>query len=133
VKQGVMTMVFHPYGWSTPQQFVELIDHATSKYGKKVKFLTFREAHDRLNEKPRKWLASSRKRWGRTGIRLLDLNHDGYLDVVLTAEHQARIWNSRKRAWTTAEYPINLKTAEALVTEGGHRYLRDINKDGQPS
>src|SRR5258706_10490869 len=39
IKQGVMTMVFHPYGWSSPEQWVELIDYAQAKYGKKVKFL----------------------------------------------------------------------------------------------
>jgi putative membrane-bound dehydrogenase-like protein len=50
VKQGVFTMVFHPYGWSTPQQHVDFIDYAVKKYGKKVKFLTFREALERLNK-----------------------------------------------------------------------------------
>jgi putative membrane-bound dehydrogenase-like protein len=48
VKQGVFTMVFHPYGWSTPEQIMDLIDHAVAKHGKKVKFLTFREALSRL-------------------------------------------------------------------------------------
>ena len=31
-------------------QIVELIDHAVEKHGKKVKFLTFREAQERLNK-----------------------------------------------------------------------------------
>ena len=39
IKQGVMNLVFHPHGWIKPEQVVELIDHAETKHGKKVKFL----------------------------------------------------------------------------------------------
>jgi hypothetical protein len=42
--QGVFTSVFHPHGWSAPEQWVEFIDYAERTYGKRVKFLTFREA-----------------------------------------------------------------------------------------
>src|SRR5262249_40498874 len=31
-------------------QIIDLIDHAVTKHGKKVKFLTFREAQERLNK-----------------------------------------------------------------------------------
>ena len=48
-KQGVFNLVFHPHGWIKPEQVVELIDHAVAKHGKKVKFLNFREAAERLN------------------------------------------------------------------------------------
>ena len=48
-KQGVFNLVFHPHGWITAEQVVELIDHAVQKHGNKVKFLTFREAAARLN------------------------------------------------------------------------------------
>ncbi|APZ91951.1 neutral/alkaline non-lysosomal ceramidase N-terminal domain-containing protein [Fuerstiella marisgermanici] len=49
-KQGVFNLVFHPHGWITAEQVVELIDHAVQKHGKKLKFLTFREAAERLNQ-----------------------------------------------------------------------------------
>ena len=49
-KQGVFNLVFHPHGWITSEQVVELIDHAVDKHGSKVKFLSFREAADRLNK-----------------------------------------------------------------------------------
>ena len=52
-KQGVFNLVFHPHGWIKPEQVVELIDHAVAKHGRKVKFLNFREAHERLNKNPR--------------------------------------------------------------------------------
>jgi putative membrane-bound dehydrogenase-like protein len=50
IKKGVFCLVFHPHGWVKSEQIVELIDHAVAKHGKKVKFLTFREALERLNE-----------------------------------------------------------------------------------
>src|SRR5439155_12433916 len=48
VKKGVFCLVFHPHGWIRNDQVVELIDHAVKKHGTNVKFLTFKEAHDRL-------------------------------------------------------------------------------------
>src|SRR5262249_28087661 len=50
IKKGVFCLVFHPHGWSKPEQIIDLIDHAVTKHGKKVKFLTFREAQERLNK-----------------------------------------------------------------------------------
>ena len=50
LKQGVFNLVFHPHGWIKSEQVVELIDHAVKKHGKKVKFLNFREAQERLNK-----------------------------------------------------------------------------------
>ena len=50
LKQGVFNLVFHPHGWIKNEQVVELIDHAVKKHGKKVKFLNFREAQERLNK-----------------------------------------------------------------------------------
>src|SRR5262249_23483205 len=49
IKRGVFNLVFHPHGWIKPEQVVELIDHAKARHGGKVKFLTFREAKDRLD------------------------------------------------------------------------------------
>jgi hypothetical protein len=49
LKQGTMTMIFHPYGWIRSKQMVELIDYAVQKYANKVKFLTFREAQERAS------------------------------------------------------------------------------------
>src|SRR5262249_13973991 len=50
IKQGVFCLVFHPHGWIKSDQIVDLIDYAAIKYGKKVKFLTFRDAQERLNK-----------------------------------------------------------------------------------
>ena len=48
-KRGCFSLVFHPHGWIQPEQIVELIDHAVTVHGPKVKFLNFRETADRLN------------------------------------------------------------------------------------
>ena len=48
LKQGAMNFIFHPHGWIRPDQMVEFVDYAVTKYGKKVKFLNFREADERL-------------------------------------------------------------------------------------
>src|SRR5262249_20950230 len=49
-KQGTFNLVFHPHGWIRNEQIVDFIDYAATKYGKKVKFLTFREAEERLTK-----------------------------------------------------------------------------------
>ena len=48
IKQGVFSLCFHPHGWITNEQVVELIDYAHATHGGKVKFLNFREVEERL-------------------------------------------------------------------------------------
>jgi putative membrane-bound dehydrogenase-like protein len=113
IKQGVFTMVFHPYGWSTPEQHVELIDYAVAKYGKKVKFLTFREALERLNKN---LLGGQPLRGAGLGgdneVRVLDVDNDGYMDVVIgnRDEVQTRLWSQRSQSWrvVTGRKGLNL-------------------------
>ncbi len=63
IKQGVFCLVFHPHDWIRPEQVNEFIDHAVARHGKKVKFLTFREAEERLNEeRARRPIAAQRDR-----------------------------------------------------------------------
>jgi hypothetical protein len=131
LKRGVMTMVFHPYGWSNPRQFVELIDYASAKYGKRVKFLNFREAHERLTRNLGSGVPLRDPNGGDNGVRLIDLDHDGYLDVVLAATHKARVWNAGTQTWADAEYPAYLREAESQVTGDARGFLRDLDKDRQ--
>jgi hypothetical protein len=98
IKQGTFTMIFHPHGWIRNDQLVELIDYAVSKYGKRIKFLDFREAQERLDKN----LLSGqplRSANGRdNGVRVADLNNDGYLDVVIGNEQvrKTRVWNPKE-------------------------------------
>jgi putative membrane-bound dehydrogenase-like protein len=114
LKQGVMPVVFHPHGWSSPQQFVEFIDYAVGKHGKKVKFLTFREAQERLDQH---LLAGYPLRAGNgrdNGVRLLDADNDGYMDVIIghnvtgrggRGGTRTRLWQPDGRRWQETSFP----------------------------
>src|SRR6185295_15959351 len=86
LKRGVFTLVFHPHGWIASRQIVELIDYAQNKYGKRVKFLNFKEAQARLNKNLLSGQPIRASDGGPNGVRLLDLNNDGFMDVVIGNE-----------------------------------------------
>ncbi|HEY2589881.1 MAG TPA: PVC-type heme-binding CxxCH protein [Tepidisphaeraceae bacterium] len=132
LKQGTMTLVFHPYGWSSPQQHVDLINYAQSKYGKRVKFLNFREALERL-EKNVLGGQSLRTADGKdNGVRLLDLNHDGYMDVVIGNHkvRQTRIWSADKKQWIVTDFPTPIVNEDG--SDAGMRF-GIVSSDGRPS
>ncbi len=80
-KKGVYTLVFHPHGWIENGQVVELIEHAAESYGNRIKFLSFLDGHTRLNTNV---LGIATEDVDRFSIspRLLDINNDGYMDVL---------------------------------------------------
>lgn len=111
VKQGVFNLVFHPHNWIKAEQVVELIDHAIKTHGKKVKFLTFREAKERLD---RNLLGGQPLRGadgGDNGVRILDLDNDQCMDVIVSNGHKAesRLWDPPAGAWKVVPFPIRLK------------------------
>ncbi len=106
-KQGVFTAVFHPHGWSAPEQWIEFIDYAQEKYGKRVKFLTFPEALARL-EKHALTDHPLRAANGKDhGVRLLDVDNDGYMDVVIAAPDKelTRVWRPKENGWAESPTP----------------------------
>lgn len=107
IKKGVFTFVFHPYGWIRNDQVVELIDYANKKYGKRVKFLNFKECADRLAKNA---LASNPLRNAKgddNGVRVLDVNHDGFLDCVIGNERTkvTRVWSPKLNKWKEFGFP----------------------------
>ncbi|MEX2175575.1 MAG: PVC-type heme-binding CxxCH protein [Pirellulaceae bacterium] len=127
VKQGVFNLVFHPHGWIRNDQIVELIDHAVTKHGKKVKFLTFKECAERLNKN----LLLEQPIRNQTGAQqftfLRDSNKDGLLDVHLNRGRSLlRTWNRSTNSW---EPPKDNPVSEPGIDEPKHR-LRDIDGDG---
>lgn len=120
VKQGVFDLVFHPHGWIRAEQVNELIDHAVKQYGRRVKFLTFREALERLNKNllasqplrdDYQHVDTSRPESGFDhGVRLLDLNDDGFMDVVIGNQrrYETRVWMPAEHRWATTTFPLRL-------------------------
>jgi putative membrane-bound dehydrogenase-like protein len=121
LKQGVFSMIFHPHGWIRNDQLVQLIDYANAKYGKRIKFLTFREAQERLNQNLLHGEPLRAANGHDNGVRLIDLNHDGFLDVVIgnSRLRTTRIWNPASRTWTETEFPT------ALVATVSEKESRD--------
>jgi hypothetical protein len=126
VKRGVINIVFHPHGWVRSDQMVEVIDHVVKKHGGRVKFLNFRECLERLNAN---LLAGQPLRAANgqdNGVRVLDLNGDGYLDVVIGNENlrRGRVWDPEKSGWHEAEFPeaIVATNGEGSLGEAGVRF-----------
>src|SRR5438445_6598962 len=105
-----MNLIFHPHGWILPQQIVELIDYAVQRYGKKVKFLTFREAQERLDKNLLHGEPLRATNGQDNGVRLLDINGDGYMDVLVANERrtQSWLWNPEPQMWTSNGFPVPL-------------------------
>src|SRR5438876_1622241 len=114
LKQGTFTFIFHPHGWIRPEQLVEFIDYAVEKHGKKVKFLNFREAQERLDKNLLLGHALRAADGKDNGVRLLDLNNDGYLDVVIGngKVRKTRRWNPDENHWVEADFPVALVGAD---------------------
>lgn len=122
VKQGVFNFVFHPYDWIRPEQVVGLIDYAVAKHGGKVKFLNFREVLERMTNHALAGQALRGIDGGDNGVRLLDLDDDGHLDVVIgNREKQlTRLWSPAEQAWRETPFPTQFVGGDsAAATEAG--------------
>ena len=90
-----------------------------TKHGGKVKFLNFREVLERLEKN---LLAGQSLRavpqGGDNGVRLLDLDQDHYLDVVIGNEQvqKTRVWSAKTNRWVDSEFPGKLIAREMPAT-----------------
>ena len=121
IKQGTFNLVFHPHGWIRSDQIVELIDHAVQKHGTKVKFLTFREALDRINANLLQGRSLRNDDGSRSNIRLRDLNRDGKIEVVVGHDDKQTPFP------LTEALPPQIEVAQD--TDNGVRFV-DVNEDG---
>lgn len=109
-KKGIWALCFHPHGWIAAEQIVALIDYTVDRYGKRVKFLTFAEVLSRLEHN---LLGGQRLRGpegGDGGVRILDVNGDGWMDVIVANEKRrvTRIWNPELCQWSEFDFPVSL-------------------------
>jgi putative membrane-bound dehydrogenase-like protein len=109
-KQGIFCMVFHPHGWIKSEQIIDLIDYAERKHGKKVKFLNFKEALERLNKNVLGGQALRDEKGRDNGVRLLDVNNDGWMDVVVGNDktQKTRLWSPGTRSWQECGFPFHV-------------------------
>ena len=135
IKQGVLNLVFHPHGWIRNDQIIELIDHAVEKHGKKVKFLTFREALNRLNENLLNGQPLRDENGRDNGVRLLDVNHDGFLDVVVgnSRSKKTSIWSPEKQNWSSSGFPALLVQHTSKESRFVEVHFPIMHNNGRPT
>jgi putative membrane-bound dehydrogenase-like protein len=141
--QGVFCLVFHPHGWIEAEQINDLIDHAVEKHGNKVKFLTFKEAMERINEN---LLAGHplRDENGRdNGVRIVDVDRDGYMDVAIGNDRATttRLWRPEEGNWEETGFPVAISSTAGDEASGEARFgvvndqlcLLTVHGDDRPS
>ena len=139
IKQGVFSVVFHPHGWIKPEQVIDFIDYAQTKYGKRIKFLNFREALERLNKNLLAGESLRDPKTGEdTGVQVRELNRAGFIDVSCRKTNCIRIWMPEKKAWEidqghSFEYSslsfIDVGESERLWLRNGGAAIFDVSRE----
>ena len=136
LKEGVANFVFHPGGWIRNGQLVDIIDHLDQKHGKQIKFLNFRECQTRLDKHLLAGQPIRAANGQDNGVRLLDLDHDGFLDVVIGNEQtqKTRLWLPEQQRWQETDFPVQIVHVDAV----GNRHQAGVHffvtrPDGQAS
>jgi hypothetical protein len=115
IKRGQYTLLCHAGNWIGQEKKVQLVDYADKKYGRKIKFLNFREVRERLTKNLLGGQPLRAANGQDNGCRVLDLNGDGYMDAVVGNEKvcQTRVWQPSSGTWATSDFPVRVVTLDA--------------------
>jgi len=120
-KQGLVNILFHTIGYIKNTQVTDVIDYADRTYGQRVKFLNCREIYDRLTRHALGGVPLRNARGGDNGVRLLDVDADGLLDVVIGNSHhqRTRLWQAASQEWREVPLPVQIVAADASGDKSG--------------
>lgn len=111
LKRGVFVTAFHPAGWILSEQVSELARYAVETHGSKVKFLNFAELASRIQKHLLLDQPLRTQSGHDNGVRLLDLNDDGFLDVLIGNDvvNKSRLWSPARNLWQETALPMDLR------------------------
>jgi len=125
-KQGVFSLCFHPHGWIDNAQVVAMIDYALTRHAGKIRFLSFRDVADRLTSNVLRGHALRSAVGSDNGVRVLDLDRDGFLDVVVGNDQAqfSRVWQPTTGQWQDTTFPVRIVNGATggSVVETGVRF-----------
>ena len=128
IKQGVMPIVFHPHGWIRNDQLVDFVEYAHATYGGKVKFLNFAEALNRINDNLLDGVPLRTANGNEHHVRLVDVNHDGFMDVLRKDEGGllTRVWQPAERTYSVDRCEASFDQPQFGIA-GGIRFFVDLD------
>ncbi len=136
LKQGTLSICFHPHGWISNTSMIELIDHAEKKHEGKIMFLTFPEVEARLTRYLTAGVPLRADDGTDHGVRLADLNDDGWIDVMVgnPRKRVTRIWDPSESCWKESSLPVTFveKGPGGSLCDAGVRF-GVLTEDGAAS
>lgn len=94
----------------SPEKVTQFVKHVRTETDGRARFLTFKQAQQRMQEHMFFGQALRRSDGLDNGVRLLDLNQDGYMDVVVGNElvTKSGIWDAKASKWRRIKFPFKV-------------------------